>query len=170
MKNISHLVLSDYQRAILNEMGITSWQLVNEQQTQEKVDNKPHKILVTVSEVTTTENALAKLKQLKTQTQTQTQKPEITDSILVTLSTKDVQLQVFTDVLIALRLETKSQKHISTEQLSCYSDYPLSWAQGEKVSFDDKKLTTPALSDLHHPDTKKLLWQRLHSASSLLKN
>ena len=166
MENNSHLVLSDYQRAILNEMGITSWQLVNEQQTQEKVENKAHKVLVTVSEVTSTENALAKLKQLKTQTQ----KPEITDSILVTLSTKDVQLQVFTDVLIALGLETKPQKYISTEQLSCYSDYPLSWAQGEKVSFDDRKLTTPALSDLHDPDTKKLLWQQLHSASSLLKN
>ena len=163
MENISHLVLSDYQRAILNEMGIASWQLASEEATQVKVVNQPLENVTTSSDVISKTDALAKLKQLKLQTQ----KIESTDSILVTFSAIDTQLQIFTDILMALSLEAKPQKHISTEQLNHYSGYPLSWTQGEKVSMNSKQLITPALVELHHPETKKQLWQQLQSALSL---
>lgn len=163
MENTSHLVLSDYQRAILNEMGISSWQLASEVATQVKVVNQPLENVTTSSDVISKTDALAKLKQLKLQTQ----KIESTDSILMTFSKSDIQFQIFTDILIALGLEAKPQKHISTEQLNHYSDYPLSWTQGEKVSMNSKQLITPALAELHHPETKKQLWQQLQSALSL---
>jgi DNA polymerase III psi subunit len=163
MENTSHLVLSDYQRAILNEMGITSWQLASEEATQAKVVNQPLENVTSSSDVISKTDALAKLKQLKLQTQ----KIESTDSILMTFSASDIQFQIFTDILIALGLEAKPQKHISTEQLNYYSGYPLSWTQGEKVSMNSKQLVTPGLAELHHPETKKQLWQQLQSALSL---
>jgi DNA polymerase III psi subunit len=163
MNMTSHLVLSDYQRAILNEMGISSWQLASEEATQVKVVNQPLENVNTSSDVISKTDALAKLKQLKLQTQ----RFESTDSILMTFSASDIQFQIFTDILIALGLEAKSQKHISAEQLNHYSGYPLSWTQGEKVSMNSKQLITPALVELHHPETKKQLWQQLQGALSL---
>lgn len=165
MKNTSDLVLSDYQRAILNEMGISSWQLSDKQETQEKNVNQTLEALATSSEVSSKEDALAKLKQLKVLTKTS----EATDSVLVTLLKSDTRCQFFTDVLIALDLDAKPQKYISTDQLSHYSGYPLSWTQGKKVSLSNKQLTTPALDELHHSDIKKQLWQQLQSALSLSK-
>jgi DNA polymerase III psi subunit len=166
MENTSHLTLSDYQYAILNEMGISSWQLTSEEQTQVKIDNHVPEVVATSSDVISKEDALAKLKQLKVQTQTS----ETTDSVLVMFSPEDTKFQIFTDVLIALDLEAKPQKHISTEQLSHYLGYPLSWKQGEKVSFNHKQLITPALIELYHSDTKKQLWQELQSVLSLANN
>ncbi|MFT5923245.1 MAG: DNA polymerase III psi subunit [Paraglaciecola sp.] len=163
MESTSNLVLSDYQRAILNEMGIALWQLASEDATQVKFVNQPLENVSISSDVISKTDALAKLKQLKLQTQ----KFESTDSILMTFSTSDTQLQMFTDILIALGLEAKSQKHISTEQLNHYSGYPLSWTLGEKVSMNSKQLITPALGELNHPEIKKQLWQQLKCALSL---
>ncbi len=166
MENISHLVLSDYQRAILNEMGISSWQLADEEQTQAKAESQTVEAVATSSKVIPKEDALAKLKQLKVQTQTS----KATDSVLVTFLQSDSKLQIFTDVLIALGLEANQQKYISTDQLSLYSDYPLSWTQGEKVNLKHKQLITPTLAELQHSDNKKQLWQQLQSTLSLAKN
>ncbi|MFT7411697.1 MAG: DNA polymerase III psi subunit [Paraglaciecola sp.] len=163
MEITSHIVLSDYQRAILNEMGISLWHLFDEVPTNTKVENSICEVITVLPEVTSKEDALSKLKQLKVQTQT----TEPTDSILVTFTPSETKLQIFTDVLIALGLEGKQQKHISTEQLSLYSDYPLTWTQAEKVSLIYKQLITPALSELQHPEIKKRLWQQLQHALSL---
>jgi DNA polymerase III psi subunit len=163
MKNTSVLLLSDYQRAILNEMGISSWQLVGEQSSRVKIENQPDKTVATPSKVKSKEDALAKLKQLKVQTQT----TEATDSVLVTFSKSDTNLQVFTDVLIALGLENKQQKHISTNELNHYSGYPLCWTLGEKINLKHEQLITPALSELNHSDTKKQLWQQLQRVFSI---
>ena len=138
MQNTSHLVLSDYQRAILNEMGISSWQLANEERNQSQVDNQADNTVVAATEVVPKVDALAKLKQLKVQTQTK----ETTGSILVTCSQSDTKLQIFTDVLTALGLEAKQLKHVSIDQLNHYSGYPLSWALGDKVRMQNKQLIT----------------------------
>jgi DNA polymerase III psi subunit len=159
MENITQLVLSHYQRAILNEMGVSSWKLVDVEQTHVKVKNQSY-AATTSSEVTSKADALVKLKQFKTQT---------TDSVLLTFPQTDTKSQIFSDVLISLGLETKQQKYIPTEQLAQYSNYPLSWTQGEKVSLSHKQLITPALSELNHSDTKKQLWQQLQNALCLTK-
>jgi DNA polymerase III psi subunit len=160
MEDNSYFVLSNYQRAMLNEMGISSWQVVNEQQPPSKIENKTHRDTASSSKMTSKVDALDKLKQLKAQTQTTV----VTDSVLVALSPSNANFQVFTDVLIALGLETKQQKYISTDQLNQFSKYPLVWIEGETINFNHKQLTTPALSELLYPDTKKLLWQQLHRA------
>ena len=159
MENSSHLLLSEYQRAILNEMGISSWQLADKEKNQVKTDNQIPDTVATSSAVISKDDALAKLKQLKVQTQT----CEATDSVLLTFSPNDCNFQIFTDVLIALGIDANRQKHISSDQLSHYSGYPLSWSQGKKVSLNHKQLITPVLTELHQPDTKKQLWQQLQS-------
>jgi DNA polymerase III psi subunit len=164
MENISYLVLSPYQRAILNEMGISSWHL-SSQKTQEKVGEQASKTTATSSQVISKDDALAKLKQLKVQTQTSVS----TNSVLVNFSESDYKSQIFTDVLVALGLEHKQLIHISTNKLSHYSDYLLSWTKGEKISFNNKQLITPNLSELHHSDIKKQLWQHLQNVLSLKK-
>ena len=166
MENTSHLLLSDYQRAILDKMGVSSWKLAVEEQTQIKVENQTLETSATSSDVISKEDALAKLKQLKVKTQT----IGSTDSVLVTFSPSDTKFQMFTDVLIALDLEAKQPKHISTEQLGHFSGYALSWTQGEKISLNHKQLITPALAELHHSATKKQLWQQLQTALSLATN
>jgi DNA polymerase III psi subunit len=164
MEKNSYLVLSSYQRAILNEMGISSWHLLG-QKAQEKVEKQASRTAATSSQVITKDDALAKLKQLKVQTQTRVS----TDSVLVNLSESDLKFQIFTDVLVALGLEHKQLIHIPTNKLSQYADYPLSWTQGEKISFNNKQLITPNLSELHNSDIKKQLWQQLQNVLSLEK-
>jgi DNA polymerase III psi subunit len=163
MEIISHLLLSDYQRAILCEMGISSWQLVDDEKTQIKDENLTDEVVTTLSEITSKEDALTKLKQLKTHT------IKSTDSVLVTFSQNDSKLQIFSDVLISLGLEAHQPKYISIDQLAHYSDYPLSWTQGEKVSLNNKQLITPTLVELQHSDTKKQLWQQLQNALPIAK-
>lgn len=166
MENTPHLLLSDYQRAILNEMGISSWRLANEVQTQVEVEDLSFKPVATSAKVKSKEGALAKLKQLKAQTQTR----ETTNSVLVTFPQSDTKLQIFTDVLMALGLDTQQHTYISKDELEHYADYPLSWTYGEKVSFGDKQLITPTLSVLHEPTAKKQLWQQLQNTLSYAKN
>ncbi|MFQ3189762.1 MAG: DNA polymerase III psi subunit [Paraglaciecola sp.] len=165
MEHISRHVLSDYQRAILNELGISSWQLASDDQTQTKVDNQPHDVVKTSTRAISKDDALAKLKQLKAQTHTS----EVTDSVLVTFLPSDKKCPIFSDVLIAIGLDVNPQKHISVDQLSHYSGYPFSWVQGQEVSMNRNQLITPALVELQHPDTKKQLWQQLQSALTLAK-
>jgi DNA polymerase III psi subunit len=166
MQNTPHLLLSDYQRAILDEMGISSWRMTDQDQTQVKIENPTFKPVVASTNVKSKEGALAKLKQLKAQTQTR----ETTDSVLVTFPQSDSKLQIFADILMALGLDAKQKKYVSTEQLDHYLNYPLSWSYGEKISFGDKLLITPALSELHHTAAKKQLWQQLQSILSIAKN
>lgn len=168
MENKSDLVLSNYQCAILNEMGISSWQLASEQKTPVKIEVQIHRVESTPPKVTSKVDALDKLKQLKAQTQTQSS--VINECVLVALSPSDVNLQIFNDVLIALKLETKQKKYISTEQLEQFKGYPLSWIQGDKVNLYQNQLITPALAELQYPEIKKSLWQQLCSASSFTQN
>jgi DNA polymerase III psi subunit len=167
MEKTTHIELSDYQRAILNEMGVSSWRLADGEPTTSKVENSNFEVVAPTSQASVSkEDALTKLKQLKVQTQA----TEVTDSVLVTFSQNDTSLQIFADVLIALGLEAKQQKHISSEQLNHFSGYPLSWTQGEKVSMRDNQLTTPSLVELNNSDTKKQLWQQLQSAFSVTQD
>ncbi|WP_299072543.1 DNA polymerase III subunit psi [uncultured Paraglaciecola sp.] len=163
MENKSQFVISDYQQAILHEMGISSWQLVNEQQSAVNTEGLSPKHDGKPSETSSTEDALAKLKQLKVKTQ----KSESTNSLLVTFSPEDSKEPMFSDVLIALGLDTKQLIYISNEQISQYSDYPLCWSQGENIRFHQSNLTTPPLTALHNSDSKKQLWQQLQTALPL---
>lgn len=165
MENISHSVLSDYQLAILNEMGISVWQLSNAAQNYPKTESQKDATVDNSPDPVTKIDALEKLKQLKVQTQTK----KSTESVLVTCSEIETKLNIFTDILIALGLESKELKLISVEQLGDYIDFPLSWTHGDQVSFQNKQLITPALVELKLADSKKKLWRQLQNAFSVVK-
>lgn len=166
MEKNSHFVLCDFQRAILNEMGVSSWRLADKQTPKVDVENKPQKDVVTSSVVKSKENALANLEKLKVQTRP----VEKTDSVLVTFPQSEEMRQIICDVLLAIGLGTKPLKHISSDQLSQYSGYPLCWTQGKTISFYNKQLITPALAELHDPSARKQLWQQLQLAISITTN
>lgn len=169
METTSHLVLSEYQRAILNEMGITSWKLADTNLDHSQDDNQKNDVIESTTEVVSRSDALVKLKQLKAQTQ-KNQSTESTDCVLVTCSKSDTKRQIFADVLLALGLESKEIKYIATEQLSDFSDYPLSWNLAEKVSFENNQLITPTLTELCDSSTKKRLWMQIQNASLVIEN
>lgn len=160
MEKISHLELSDYQRAVLTEIGVSCWQLLDPETNQKQEKSHPTETVAPDSQVISKQNALAKLQQLKTEKPA----PEPTDAVLVTFSKNDTQLAIFNDVLIALGADIHQQKYISSEQLVTYSGSPLCWTQGDKVTLANKTLTTPVLAELSHPQTKKQLWQALQHA------
>lgn len=169
METTSHLALSEYQRAILNEMGITSWKLTDTNLDQIQDDNQKTDLIESSPEVGSRTDALVKLKQLKAQTQ-KSQSKESTDCVLVTCSQSATKHQIFADVLLALGLETKEIKYVATEQLSDFSDFPLSWNLAEKVSFENNQLITPTLTELSDPSIKKRLWMQIQNASLAIEN
>ncbi|MEP1447740.1 MAG: DNA polymerase III subunit psi [Paraglaciecola sp.] len=169
MEITSHLVLSEYQRAILNEMGIMSWKFANTSPDQAQHANQKNDVIESSSGVTSRTDALVKLKQLKAQTQ-KNQSKESTDCILVACSKSDTKRQIFADVLLALGLETVEIKYVAAEQISDFSDYPLSWNVAEKVSFENNQLTTPTFKELNESSTKKRLWMQIQNANLVIEN
>ena len=157
MEKVSIDILSEYQQAILTEMGISAWELLSPESST--TSNNNTKQVAQTSDTPSSEDALAKLQQLREQTQPL----QSTTSVLVTLPKEDTEQSIFNDLLIALDVEFEQVKLISTEQLSHYTDFPLSWVLGEKTSLDNNKLVTPALTELHQSVVKKQLWQQLQT-------
>lgn len=162
MEHTSHLELSDYQRAVLTEMGISVWSLANaEQQSQ---SGMPSWGDVSVSpDAVSKKDALAKLQELKAQNQA----TETTDAVLVTFSQAETKLQPFSDVLVALELDTQPLKYISPDQIAQYSSYPLSWSTGLEVSIDGSQLITPPIAQMQDPRSKRQLWKVLQGVINI---
>ena len=157
MEKVSIDVLSEYQQAILTEMGISAWQLLTTKSSSSNSEDA--ELAKQTPELASKEDALTKLQQLREQTQPL----QSTTSVLVTLPREDTEQSIFNDLLIALDVEFEQVKLISTEQLGHYTDFPLSWVLGEKTSLDNNRLVTPALTELHQSVVKKQLWQQLQT-------
>lgn len=167
MENNSDLVLTDYQRAVLTEMGVSYWQLADASEQSNKQSGlaqakqpddgvSTNSTPLVDSQLFPQEQALARLKALKEGSNS----VQSTDEVLLIWPEGNSVQSVFNDVLMALELETKSQKHISISQLERYVDYPLAWKQGDAISLSNNQLTTPALDNLS-PQLKKQLWQQM---------
>ncbi|WP_158968500.1 hypothetical protein [Paraglaciecola sp. L3A3] len=164
--------LSDYQRAILNEMETSCWVLLNEQKSDSKVELKtappvasdnPISVSMPSSPVSK-DSALAKLAALKQVTQELTS-AKSTDKVILAITN---ELPNFSkDILLALELEAREQIPVTTEQVSDYVDYPLAWKQAESISLIENLLSTPALSKINNANSKKQLW---HVLQVLIKN
>lgn len=176
MLNITALPLSDYQRAILAELGVTHWQsrdpnrsaslkdpiasseAVQQPMTKDKIE--------TDTQVKSPQDALVALKQLKDKVLTL----ESTDNVLLALSEEDINSVIVSDILMAMGLENKVQKRIAVQQLAEYKDYPLSWQQGVNLTLNNNQLTTVSLDVLQISDTKKQLWQLIQKRENASNN
>lgn len=167
MQQSSNVHLSDYQRAVLNEMGVSCWQKIDQQKIspesvvgispQPKVEEQTLKV---ASQKTSSENALARLAALKKPI-AEVKTAQKIDSVLFALTNEHPLF--LKDVLLAIGLEKIEQISISAEQIPDYSDYPLAWKQADEISVNEKILSTPTLSALQTPSNKKQLWKALQS-------
>ncbi|MCF2946898.1 DNA polymerase III subunit psi [Paraglaciecola aquimarina] len=166
--------LSNYQRAMLTEMGISCWQLFEHKEAVElTADLSETKQAIKLQEIkqrVSQDSALAKLAALKS-SNTRTTGPNSNTQVDVPLVTKkqatdqillamkhgsSVWLQ---DVLLAMGLYGAEQTSIEATQIVEYFDFALAWKQGEKIKLEGRVLTTPALSEMQSAKNKKQLWQ-----------
>lgn len=176
MLNITALTLSDYQRAILAELGVTHWQsrdpngsaTLKDQITASEPDQQPMTSdkLETNTQVKSPKDALVTLKQLKDKVLA----VESTDNVLLALPERDISSVIVSDILMAMGFENKVQKRIAVQQLAEYKDYPLSWQQGAHLALNDNQLTTVSLEALQSAETKKQLWQLIQKCENASNN
>lgn len=175
MLNNSALQLTDYQRAILTEVGVTFWQFRDPSKTVDQAaqfsgnqtDQQPinNQDLASKTQVKSPQDALLALQQLKEDVLT----VESTDKVLLALSNQEIKSVIVNDVLMAMGLENKAYKNVSAEQLAQFKDYPLSWQQGEKLTLNDNQLSTGSLAELSRPEMKKQLWQLIQKRLNATK-
>ena len=175
MQNNSSIQLTDYQRAILTEVGVTFWQSRDPNKTadeatlaavnkaQQQHNQSPE--LVSTNSAKSPKDALLALQQLKEDVLT----VESTDKVLLALSPQEIKSNIVIDVLMAMELENKAFKNVLIEELAQFKDYPLSWQQGDKLTLQDNQLCTGGLSELNRPVIKKQLWQLIQQRLNATK-
>lgn len=174
MQESSKLHLTNYQLAVLTEMGVSSWQLLGQQQTVEQKsmglssqnDNSQIEQPMKVAEqVVSKDTALARLAAMKTPIEKPITVPaktiQKTDNVLLAVN-NELPLLMH-DVLLALDLEHVEQVLIDATQVPDYAEYPLAWKQAEQVHVEGKVLSTPSLPALQNAQSKKQLWQAIQS-------
>lgn len=149
-------MLSDYQRAVLTEIGVMSWQ------SQEKakvgaLSIKPNSF--SEPNIQTTQvKALEKLSQLK---QTE-DRVSYTGQVVCLFDLHPPLPNLLLDILSVLGLEKLPRISLQNEQAKLAKDYALFWSvNSEKTEFSSARLMTPSLESLKVPLVKKQLWQLL---------
>ncbi|MDP5132431.1 MAG: DNA polymerase III subunit psi [Paraglaciecola sp.] len=162
-------MLSDYQRAVLTELGVMCWQ------TQDAAQNKRSQHAQKLSDVAgtapkhlqsnsqvTKANALEKLNQLK---QVQ-ERVSYKDKIIFQCEKIEPAPAVLNDILLALEMDNHAVVYLTAEQTKLAKDYALLWSmQHNEIEFSSNTLFTPPINDLRDPVFKKTLWQVLQKVA-----
>ncbi|KXI27608.1 hypothetical protein AX660_18780 [Paraglaciecola hydrolytica] len=157
--------LSDYQRAVLNELGISCWKKQGDDNvavstTSEKEAKHQTSVLHTPrTETSSKEAALSKLQQLKTQQSS----VSYAGKVLCEFTPSVDYSRLVKDVMTALELSDCPLVALTQAELAQAKDYALVWQFGDTVGLESKQLTTPQLSQFNDPALKKQLWRLIHS-------
>jgi DNA polymerase III psi subunit len=149
--------LSEYQRAILTEIGITNWRQLetsvdvfttqNDESNLVKDDNKDELFRQR-------ESAEPKIdKQVKS----------IPERILLLIPETQSAHPLIQDVLNTLNLPKNALVTFSGGVIEDYADYLLAWKEGPETVLNGTILNTLDLSSLSSPEAKKHLWQILQN-------
>lgn len=155
--NTAAQTLSDYQRGILNELGINCWRLQDSTATvhQTTVHAKP----TVEPAVSSQHNALNRLQQLKSVTSN----VSYAKHIVCSFSPATDEQALFKDILLALGLDGYPIASLAGEDIAKVGDCVCRWDIADHAEFSDKRLLTPALTSLSDPALKKQLWSLLQS-------
>jgi hypothetical protein len=155
-------MLSDYQRAVLTELGVMCWQS-QQAATDLKVSGELAKTMSSHDEHQGTEShkaavqskALEKISQLK-------QKQEsvsYTGQIICLFAVTEPLPNLVLDILTAMGLENMPKLQLTSEQVKQAKDYALCWSMGDEAfSLSANKLLTPPIHSLRDGKLKKQLW------------
>lgn len=163
-------MLSDYQRAVLSELGIVAWQSQHAadpaglvKQTSATLSNDNVK-LGTSDKISEQSNALAKLTQLKQSKQA----VSYAGQIICSFELNEPLPSLARDILQALGVEKLPIQHLDNEQLRSAKDYALLWSVADyTVEFSENTLLTPPISNLLDAKLKKQLWSQIQLAANV---
>ena len=150
--NTAPTTLSDYQRGVLNELGISCWRLQGNTATEQQAF-KPAKPAVETA-VSSQQNALNRLQQLKSSGQN----VNYARHIVCSFSPTTDEAELFKDILLALGLDAHPVASLTGEDIARLDDYVCRWDIADKAQVTSKGLLTPPLNTLKHPAAKKQLW------------
>ena len=157
--NTAPPTLSDYQRGILNELGISCWRLqasgAPEQNTEANL--KP----AVDPTKTSQENALNRLQQLKSKSVN----GAYAQHIVCSFSPASDELEILKDILFTLGIDSHPLVTLDHQEIAQLDDYVCRWDIADKVQLSNKCLLTPALTALQDPARKKQLWAVLQSGN-----
>jgi DNA polymerase III psi subunit len=157
-------MLSDYQRAVLTELGVMCWQSQHKAPTNTNVSSEQAKRTSShdgtqgteVDKAAIKSNALEKLSQLK-------QKQEsvsYSGQIICLFDVAEPLPTVVLDILTAMALENMPKLQLTSEQVKQAKEYALCWLiADETLSLTANKLITPPIQTLSDVKLKKQLWR-----------
>lgn len=157
-------MLSDYQRAVLTELGVMCWQSQQQAATDLNVSSEqakrtsshdvPH--MTEILKAAVQSKALENLSQLK-------QKQEsvsYTGQVICLFDLAEPIPNLMLDILTTMGLESMPKLQLTTEQVKQAKDYVLCWSISDKtLSLSANKLMTPAIQILSDGKLKKQLWR-----------
>ena len=158
--------LSDYQRGILNQLGISCWKkqtidvdgvLSNTTTAKSHVSTiKPQ------SAIANKDVALNRLQQLKTEQVS----VSYTGKVLCSFTPSTELTGLMRDIIGALEFADKPVVSLTKAELAQAKDYAFIWQNGDELELSNKQLITPELSKLKDPLLKKQLWQLIQNRTA----
>lgn len=167
MQNNHSFQLSNYQTAVLTELGIIPWQIRSS--NSESDVNSASKIQPDTNNSTKLNNPIQVLREtVKSDSPTAVADgnkdvvESLPEHIVIIFDDWNQSSQIAQDILSAMELDDKPFHIVeSSEPKKQYADYALIWQQGDSIVLQNNVLTTPKLNLLEAPTTKRLLWQVL---------
>lgn len=157
----THNTLSSYQRAVLSELGIATWQ----PQSAEilNTENPAQSVASNIEPPKTVENKKPSpipdaIKRFKSKPDAAPARKSVPNSVLLGFNLASVPNALVKDVLLSLGLPTEGPEVISKANSAEYSDYLFAWEIDEKIALKGRLLTTPSLNKGLPVATKKQLW------------
>ena len=147
--------MSDYQRGILNELGISCWRLQSSSATEHQATKQAKPTVETA--VSSQQNALNRLQQLKSSGLN----VDYAQHIVCSFSPTTDEAALFKDILLTLGLDGHPVASLTREDITRLDDYVCRWDIADKAQVASKRLVTPPLINLKHAAIKKQLWSIL---------
>lgn len=158
--------LSDYQRGVLNELGILCWKKQTIADDAALIDvTAPLAQSSSVKpqvDIVNKDVALNRLQQLKT-AQTYV---SYTGKILCSFTPSAELTDLMQDIMHSLELADYPVVNLTKAELAQAKDYAFIWQNGDEIELSNKILISPELSKLKAPLLKKQLWQLIQNRTS----
>jgi DNA polymerase III psi subunit len=158
MNPVSSPSLSEYQKAILQELGISHWQLLAKDPATQHIKGAATTMISVVAEDKIAELAVA-VEGLQSQANPATIIHK--NAVLLTFEQGPNEPQMMNDILQSLGLDSNQRQYISSNELTDMAGYAVVWAHSQSHSYDGRALTTVSWSELRISTNKKQLWSLL---------
>jgi hypothetical protein len=161
-------MLSEYQRAVLTELGVVCWQSQDAvKENRLSIDPQSTQNTIHSAKATKELNQTKALEQLSQLKRTQ-ERVSYQDQILCTFDVTQKLPDIVFDILAALEVENLPKLQLNNEQLKLAKDFRLCWCvNSDAVELSDRTLQTPPFEQLKNVKLKKHLWLLIQKTKSI---